>query len=288
LRLFHPTERFDEFFEFGAPVETVEPLLFLLRRFVDQLSARLEPAGLVAETLVLKLALESGKPVVQRLQLPQPTRAPEVLFRILFTSLETLRTDAPIQSVGLTVLPTAEVEKQLGLFETILSDPHQFQETLARLGAALGSDRVGTPALDDSHRPDAFHMTAPDFENAPVPLETPVIAAGQPVPIRRFRPALKIEVECESADTPGTAPEQPKPSGKEMPLAGGLNHRPISIRCAMIKGKLKFRIGPWRTSGNWWDPCAWEREEWDAATTDGRVLRLVRQTDGWFVEGMVD
>ncbi len=27
---------------------------------------------------------------------------------------------------------------------------------------------------------------------------------------------------------------------------------------------------------------------WDAATQDGQVIRLVRQPDGWFVEGVVD
>ena len=47
-------------------------------------------------------------------------------------------------------------------------------------------------------------------------------------------------------------------------------------------------IGPWRASGNWWEPGAWEREEWDAATSDGKVIRLVRQPGGWFVEGVMD
>jgi len=40
-------------------------------------------------------------------------------------------------------------------------------------------------------------------------------------------------------------------------------------------------------SGNWWEPGAWECEEWNAATSGGKVVRLVKNPDGWFVEGML-
>jgi protein ImuB len=264
LQLVHPSTRFEEAFEFEPEVETLEPLLFLLRRFVDQLSQRLAPCGFVAETLVLNLALESGNKVTARLRLPQPTREPDVLFRTLRTYLETLRTESPVKSVALTVLPTQAEQKQLGLFETVLSDPRQFQETLARLAVVLGPERVGTPALENSHRPDTFRLSAPDFENAPVPTESEWGLSLELNPIRRFRPPLQAEVECEVAE------------------------RPLSIRCAMSKGRLKIVVGPWRASGQWWEAGGWEREEWEALTHDGQVLRLVHQPEGWFVEGMMD
>jgi protein ImuB len=81
LHLVHPTERFEESFEFEPEVETIEPLLFLLRRFVDQLSQRLGPRGFVAATLVLTLRLAVGDKLAARLRLPEPTREPDVLFR---------------------------------------------------------------------------------------------------------------------------------------------------------------------------------------------------------------
>lgn len=269
LHLICPAESFEESFQFDPEIDTLEPLLFLLRRFVDQLTQRLEPRGFVAETLVLQLVLESGQKLVSRLRLPQPTRESNVLFRTLHTHLETVRTDSLVQSVRLTIVPVQGTQKQLGLFETTLMDPHQFQETLARLAAALGSDRVGTPALENSHRPDTFRLTAPDFENAPVPDSSQSPSFSHVTPIRRFRPPITAEVECDTSSSLHAA-------------------RPISIRCALAQGKLKVLIGPWRASGQWWDPTGWEREEWDAATQDGQVIRLVRQPDGWFVEGVVD
>ena len=287
LHLVAPAERFEESFDFNPEIETLEPLLFLLRRFVDHLSQRLEPRGLVAETLLLKLTLESGENVISPLRLPQPTRHPEVLFRTLHTFLETLRTASAVKSVGLTVLPTPGRQRQLGLFETILSDPHQFQETLARLTALLGPDRVGTPALENSHRPDAFRLTAPDFENAPIPLEKERSTPRRVMPIRRFRPSIKAEVECEQPQCAPRETSPPTASPAQRPATGF--NRPVSVRCSVTRGKLKILVGPWRASGNWWEPGAsWEREEWDAATSDGQVIRLVHQPDGWFVEGVID
>ena len=41
LKLVPPVESFAETFEFENEIETVEPLLFMLRRFLEQLSLRL-------------------------------------------------------------------------------------------------------------------------------------------------------------------------------------------------------------------------------------------------------
>jgi protein ImuB len=250
LRLVEPPEHFHESFRFEPVVETLEPLLFLLRRFVDQLCPRLALRGLVAEVLLLHLTLESGESLAFRLAIPQPTSQADVLFRTLHTYLETVRSESPIRAVGLTMLPVQAKQKQLGLFETVLSNPQQFQETLSRLAAALGPDRVGTPALENSHRPDAFRLVAPDFENAPVPVEKSEPLLPVPLPIRRFRPLHKIR----------------PPSNKQWGMV----------------------LGPWRASGNWWDTGSWEGEEWETMDSEGQVLRLVRQPDGWFVEGLLD
>ena len=64
----------------------------------------------------------------------------------------------------------------------------------------------------------------------------------------------------------------------------------------LVRGKVICASGPWRTSGDWWRPDVWVREEWDLALADSitkesdvlcRIYREV-QSDDWFVEGIYD
>jgi protein ImuB len=264
-----PADRFEEAHEFEDGIETLEPLLFLLRRFADQISHRLALGGQAAEHLTLRLKLDNGEALERRLRVPQPTHQADILFRMLHTHLETLRTEAPVVAVGLAAEPCSPEQKQFGLFETALRDPHQFQETLARLSALLGADRVGTPLRLDGHRPDAFKMLPPDFENAPVLAGTRRAAILQPTALRRFRPALTATVQTET-------------QARDARVA------PVTLHCSVAQGRLQVALGPWRASGNWWDAGAWEREEWDVAMPNGQPLRLAKTPAGWRVEGMVD
>ena len=265
LHLTRPAERFEESFEFDPEIETLEPLLFILRRFADQLCSRLEFTGVVAESVSLRLKLESGECLERSLRVPQPTRQADILFRMLATHLESVRTKAAIVFVGLVISPIKPQHRQFGLFETVLRDPHQFQETLARLTALLGADRIGTPVRENSHRPDAFKLIPPDFENAPATVGQRRPDMMEAPALRKLRPAMDATVVSD-------------------PVSG----QPVSVRCSVTDGKLKIAIGPWRTSGQWWESTPWSREEWDAATTRGKTVRLVRQATGWTIEGLVD
>lgn len=249
LKLAAPAERFGEERTFEAEIETLEPLLFVLRRFLEGLGRRLEACGQVAGVLILRLDLASGERIERRLEVPQPTCRVEVLFRMLHTHLEGVRTESPVRAVGLRAEPARPEQRQFGLFEVAVRDPHRFQETLARLAALVGADRVGSPRREDSHRTDAVTMVPPDFDGEWAGLEEPVPEVLRPVPIRRWRPAR--------------------------PFAG---ERPA----------WRTAAGPWRASGRWWDAEAWDRETWDAGDEQGRVLRWVCEAGGWRIEGELD
>ena len=163
LKLVAPPEEFEEQTEFEAEIETVEPLLFVLRRFVEQLSRRIDALHLAAAELHLRLGLASGAAVERAFKIPAPTTEVETLFRMLRTYLETVRTDSAIRSLRLRALPCLPQQQQFGLFECALRDPNQFAETLARLTGLCGSDRVGTPRPEATHRPDAFTLKPPEF-----------------------------------------------------------------------------------------------------------------------------
>src|SRR5919109_4375290 len=55
LKFVLPPESFEESFEFDHEIETAEPLLFMLRRFLEQLAVRLGGIYLVAQQLTLRI-----------------------------------------------------------------------------------------------------------------------------------------------------------------------------------------------------------------------------------------
>jgi protein ImuB len=265
LHLAVPDETFAEAMDFEPPVETLEPLLFVLRRFVGQLARRLEMVYQVAAELKLHLDLSSGAAWERLFLVPAPTSDVETLFRMLQTHLENVRTDAPIVALRLCAKPGRAARHQFGLFEAALRDPNQFHETLARLTALLGPRRVGTPLLEETYRPDSFRMELEGLV-APRPDE-PASGADDPPPagppLRRFRPPAPAVVEMRS-------------------------ERPALLRSGPFTGPISRASGPWRASGQWWDAQGWAREEWDVQTWRGDLFRLARQDEQWFVDGIFD
>lgn len=264
LRLAWPKERFEEAFDFEQPVETLEPLLFLMRRLTDQLCHRLECAGLVAQQISLRLPQESGDAYERVLRLPEPSRQADVLFRMLHTHLEAVRTETGIVGIRLEISPGQPVERQFSLFETVVRDPVRLQETLARLSALLGPERVGTPERIPGHRRDSFRMKAPDFENVAA-AQTAGPRRPDRIPWRQLRPGLPASVKT----TSGT-------------------NQPVEVRGVPGSSPVKAASGPWRASGQWWEPEAWWHEDWEIATTSGEVCRLTRTAESWHITGVLD
>jgi hypothetical protein len=95
-------------------------------------------------------------------------------------------------------------------------------------------------------------------------------------------------------------------------LAEGVPARIYSERRGLTGGIVERYAGPWRSSGGWWideaggaskanvvreHPAArvvtkggWDRDEWDVTLSDGATYRVYRErdTDAWFIEGVVD
>src|SRR5881397_2865876 len=143
LKLVRPSESFEESFEFEHEIETTEPLLFMLRRFLEQLAVRLAAIYLVAKELTLQITFANKRSYERVFKIPQPTNDVDLLFRMLQTHLENFRSEHPIVAVALSAQPSKPAKEQFGLFETTLRNPHQLSETLARLTALLGSKRIG-------------------------------------------------------------------------------------------------------------------------------------------------
>src|SRR6476660_10327342 len=66
LKLVRPPESFEESFEFENEIETADPLLFMLRRFLEQLAVRLNGIYLVAKELTLRITF-TDKQIYERI-----------------------------------------------------------------------------------------------------------------------------------------------------------------------------------------------------------------------------
>ena len=104
LRLASLPESCEENAEFEYEVQTLEPLLFVLRRFLDQLVLRLEAIYRVPAALDLQLRFDDGQAYSRHFAIPSPTNNVESLFRVLHTwKISRLR--LPFGVSGLRSLP---------------------------------------------------------------------------------------------------------------------------------------------------------------------------------------
>jgi len=309
LVLCRPSSRFQEMIELESPIETLEPLSFILNRLLEQLCARLKARALAAQELHLRLQLERrigdeeattprelaanydnvGYTTFERtLRLPVAMREARVFLKLLQLELAAHPPGAPITKACITAEPAPPRSAQLGLFLPISPEPERLEITLARIRGVVGECRAGIANLLDSHRPDSFRMerfvVAPRKSKFTKHPELPDNRGVPRLALRSFRPPWPLRVE----------------------LSGGRPHKLTSVPKRTNRGQLKGTIlwssGPWRSSGDWWmenseKSCSgsFDREEWDVALaigngTDVALYRVYRDrmSGHWFADASYD
>ncbi|HJT44654.1 MAG TPA: hypothetical protein VJ721_00150 [Chthoniobacterales bacterium] len=269
LKFVQPPESFEESFEFDREVETAEPLLFILRRFLEQLALRLSSIYLVARELTLTITFSNKGTYERVFKIPQPTNEVDLLFRMLQTHLDNFKSEYAIVAVALRAEPSRPASQQFGLFETTLRNPQQLYETLARLSALVGNDRVGTPVLEETHRPDAFRMenfcwnvegTTSVSSNSSGDAMERVPPISKPA-LRRFRPPARTSIFISEQRY---------------------------LESDKLRGQILNQAGPFLLSGNWWDENRWGRAEWDMQMENGELVRAHQSDGSWKLDGIYD
>jgi protein ImuB len=282
-------ERFESALDLEWPIEGLEPLSFVLTRLLEPLSLRLEQRDRGVAALHVALRLVTKATHVRRLELPAPMRDVKTLRTLALLDLEAHPPDAAIDRVALVVDPTPGRVWQHTLFARPHPTPEQLSTLVARLGAAVGQDRIGAPVTVDSHRPGAFAMkpfaTEHDDKRGArkARRENNVVQNSACSALNVVTPVLR---RC----------RQPVPA--RVPVGDG--GRPISIttdRRGFAGGLVVRAAGPWKTSGEWWlgeaggaGQAGWDRDEWDVALSDGGAYRvfLDRATGRWFIDAILD
>jgi protein ImuB len=306
------TEQFEQSLDLEWPIEGLEPLSFVLARLLDPLCDRLERRDRGAVVLRITLKLVTRELHERVVELPAPMRDARVLRTLALLDLESNPPSDAIDRVTVGVDVTEGRILQFGLFARALPSD-KLATLMARLGALMGTDRVGSPALVDTYRPGAFAMAKFDpprtftHHQSPGPARPhhQWVSAPQSV-LRRFRSPIPARVEMEQG-------------------------RPVRVttdRRGFSGGCVERSDGPWRSSGDWWCSSSivdrpssivdrrssivgqrsaivtddgrwtmddgrrrpWNCDEWDVALRDGTTYRIshAHDSDAWFVDGTVD
>jgi protein ImuB len=254
-----------EFFEFDAPVEQMESLLFIGARMIDCLVARAAGHALSLASLDLLMKLEGGRTHVGTIRPALPSIDRRFLLKLLQLEIGAHPPPAAVVSLALTAVAGQSSNVQLGLFAPQTPEPSRLDVTLARLKAIVGDDHVGSPVLDDTHRAGSFHMKGFSVD---AKASAPMVVRAH-MALRRIRPPVPVRVAMRAM-------------------------KPAAFRDEESRFEISAAYGPWRTSGCWWSTDGWDAEEWDvlaAKSTGEHVACLLahdRTRNEWRLEAFYD
>ncbi|HUN56808.1 MAG TPA: DNA polymerase Y family protein [Candidatus Binataceae bacterium] len=284
------SETYIESVELDYGIESLEPLGFILRGMLTQLTERLQMRGLAAGGMALSLGLAGHRLDDRRIAVAAPTVEMPALVTLINLSLEKAPPPAAVETIRLTIEPRASRPLQTDMFLPPSPAPDKLEAAIARIAALAGPDRVGTLMPAASYRPEAVMLGT----FAPGPAVAPP-RPGQAtlrrnsvtrLVMRTFRPPEEVEVMCK-------------------------RETPEFVRGRTICAKVIFAAGPWRYQGEWWAgingdegaaaksadsgwqaaaPNAHARDYYELALADGQVYRAYcdRRTMKWFVDGIYD
>ena len=276
LHVKQPEPVFSNSLELEHALSELEPLSFIFGRLLHQLCAALNAYALATNELRVTMQLEDQTTHERKLSLPHPMCDHKVFLKLLLLDAEMHPPQAAVTSVSITCEPVKPRVLQSGLFVPLAPAPDKLELTLARLAKLVGEENIGSPALLDTHRPDAFTMKRfalqTDSDRRRRKKKPPAIRARQCLGFRRFRPPLRAIVEAHQ--------------GWPTQISAWSKQR-------SVYGKVVEVAGPWRTTGDWWRDDGWARDEWDVTLerlgrhAHYRVYRELK-TENWFVEGNYD
>jgi protein ImuB len=283
------TLRFMEVMDLDYDIIAIEPLTFILSRMLDQICSRMRSRNLATHEVHLTLGSYT-----RVLNLPVPVRNARLLTKLFILDLEAHPPGKAVQRVEVEAIPVKPRVVQNGLFVPLAPEPEKLELTMARLKAVVGEGNVGSPEILDTHRPDAIAI-----RTFIVPLEkgdrprsgqgvthTVTRLVRDPLPPTAAVPLFKGDNTSRSRSLSLTLRLFRPLLEATVQLANAI---PIWLAFHGVHGSIATACGPWRTSGDWWRPTMWDREEWDIEVAD-TLYRIYYDVhlDRWFAQGVYD
>ena len=259
----NPSFVLSEHVELDGPLESLEPLLFILSPMLETLLRQAINHAYALRSVTITLDLEKAASHRLEIRPAVPVQSKELLLKLLNLKLQA---DPPLAGIlGVTMAAESAIPQasQRGLFQVQFPEPDKLDLLLARLRAIVGEDNVGSPALLNSICDDGFVMVPFEPGSGGQTSTQPIAPRSA---LRRFRPARQARVVSRNA-----TPHLLFWKGERLELA--------------------TVTGPWQSSGYWWDGRRWEADEWDAVISQPpQVLRLRYEPEPgtWYVTGEYD
>lgn len=279
--------------DLSPSVDTMEPVLFLLRAALDRLLAGLVADGRAAATLAITLTLDDARgagtsapahTITREVRLAYPMARLVPLFERCRALLDRWTLPAPVCGVSVAIVATAPLAGEQGdLLDPSWRDPAAADAAFARLRTELGSDAIVVPVVADEHRPER---------------------AGAWVEIddgRETRDGGRETRDGRRRLTTESAPDTRHPSPVTSCSRLLENPEPVDVECANGQPRVlwwrgrRMRIehpaGPERLAGDWWKD-QYARDYWRCEDPDGEgTLVLYHEYSSgsaWFVQGWYD
>jgi protein ImuB len=256
--------------ELMSRVETAPALMFGARRLLVQLCGWLAARHSGACGLTLRWAHDAmrsrtaGDGGELTIRTGEPTRQVEHWSRLLAEHLAKTELQAPVGDLELQAVDVQALEERsASLLPDTVRAGQTLRETLERISARLGPERVLRPIVQEDHRLHGMQRWQPAAEPRPArsrctPMPQPTWVLAQP---------LRLAVR---------------------------DHRPL------YQGPLHLLLGPHRVEGGWWQrlqrdgqACTGheQRDYWVALSEHAGVLwvcqeRLANDEIGWYLHGV--
>lgn len=285
---FTPPEQPAVLRELEPPVPPGEPLLFMVKAMLDELTLRLAGRGLAIGELRLTLSYEGGVEVAEELLPARPLCTTPPLLALLRERLlnpalpaELDRGDEELppprlEALELRAVRTAPAPRaQLSLLDRRERATEPLDELLARLSATLGQDRVFAAEPVPTHLPEASWRRVeftPDEAETEIRSPSPQREGPLPSPGVRLRAGERAG-EREPGEPPSPRPvltlSEPLPLAGELAVGGAL-------RWPGGAGLIARVWGPERLRGQWWGDL-FDRDYFVVDLADGARIWVCRE-----------
>jgi protein ImuB len=266
-------------------VETMEPVLFLLRAALERLLVGLAADGRAAATLAITLTLDDVRgagtsapahTITREVRLAHPMARLVPLFERCRALLDRWTLPAPVCGVTVAIVATAPLAGEQGdLLDPSWRDPAAADAAFARLRAELGSDAIVVPVVADSHRPERAGTW---------------VALGEGVEQRKAQSAKEKPHDLPVSSCTRLL-ESPEPVDVEC-----TNGQPRVLWWRGRRMRIEHPAGPERLAGDWWKD-QYARDYWRCEDPDGEGTLVLYHDysqaclssgSAWFVQGWYD